>query len=80
MDNGLIFPYRQNIAPAEANNAKHAKSPEAFGPKETESATQVRIRQAAEGRRKVTHPGCWLSRAKCVGRDVGKSASHEPET
>ena len=80
MDNGLIFPYRQNNAPAEGSNAKHARLQDVFGLIATESATQTLIRQAAEGRRKVAHPRYWLSWAKCVGRDVGKSASHTPET
>ena len=51
-----------------------------FGPSWFESATHDCIRQAAEGRRKVAHPGRWLSRGKCVGRGVGKSAPHVPET
>ena len=80
MDNGLIFPYRRNNDPAEAVNAKHARSWEAFGPSMIESATRDCIRQAAEGRRKVAQPGRWLSRAKCVGSGVGKSAPGEPET
>lgn len=48
MDNGLIFPYRRMNAPAEANDAKHASTEEAFGLIQCESATQVRIRQAEE--------------------------------
>ena len=80
MDNGLIFPYRRNIANAEASNAKHARSTEVFGPRLTESATQTCIRQAAEGRRKVALLGFGYPRAKCVGRNVGKSAFHKPET
>ena len=74
MDNGLIFPYRRNTAHADLSDAKHARSSEVFGRISTESATQTHIRQAAEGRRKVAHPGRWLSQAKCVGRGVGKSA------
>ena len=76
MDNGLIFPYRQNNGPAETSNAKHAKRPVTFGSPGAESVTQTRIRQAAEGRRKVAQPGRWLSRGKCVGREIGKSVSH----
>ena len=57
MDNGLIFPYRRNNDPAEASNAKHARLKDDFGLISTESVTQTRIRQAAEGRRKVAHPG-----------------------
>ena len=77
MDNGLIFPYRRNIVHAEASDAKHARFPDAFGLMGTESVTRSCIRQAAEGRRKVAHPGRWLSRAKCVGWVVGKSAARE---
>ena len=51
-----------------------------FGPSSLESVTLTCIRQAAEGRRKVAQPGRWLSRAKCVGRGVGKSAPLVPET
>ena len=57
MDNGLIFPYRQNIDRAEPSDAKHARSKEVFGRILTESVTRTRIRQAAEGRRKVALPG-----------------------
>ncbi len=78
MDNGLIFPYWRNNDRAEMSDAKHARMlSEAFGWMVVfESVTQSHSRQAAEGRRKVAHPERWLSRAKCVGRDVGKSASH----
>ena len=76
MDNGLIFPYWRNNVRAERGDAKHARSVDVFGLNQAESVTQTSSRQAAEGRRKVAHPGRWLSRAKCVGRDVGKSASH----
>ena len=76
MDNGLIFPYWRNNDRAEQGDAKHARSVDVFGLRQVESVTQSFSRQAAEGRRKVAHPGRWLSRAKCVGRDVGKSASH----
>ncbi len=77
MDNGLIFPYWRNNDRAEMSDAKHARMlGEAFGwILVFESVTQSYSRQAAEGRRKVAHPERWLSRAKCVGRDVGKSAS-----
>ena len=79
MDNGLIFPYRQNTAHAELSDAKHARARDVFGLNSTEPVTQTHIRQAAEGRRKVAHPGRWLSQAKYVGRSVGKSALHVPE-
>ena len=77
MDNGLIFPYWRNNDRAELSDAKHARIlVDAFGWMPVfESVTQSCSRQAAEGRRKVAHPERWLSRAKCVGRDVGKSAS-----
>ncbi len=32
------------------------------------------------GRRRVGHPGRWLSRGKRVGGSVGKSAGLNPET
>lgn len=53
MDNGLIFPYRRNIVRAESSDAEHARSGDVFGLILAESVTQSRIRQAAEGRRKV---------------------------
>ena len=57
MDNALIFPYRRSIPPAEASDAKHARSGDVFGRIQAESVTRTRIRQAAEGRRKVALPG-----------------------
>ena len=60
MDNGLIFPYRRNIAPAELSDAKHGRSVDVFGRMLTDSVTRTRIRQAAEGRRKVALLGIGL--------------------
>ena len=80
MDNGLIFPYRRNNVHAEASDAKHASWPDPFGVMVGESVNRSCSRQAAEGRKKVAHPGRWLSRAKCVGLTVGKSAVCVPET
>ena len=66
MDNGLIFPYRRNNVRAGARDAKHARLSAAFrGGGLVESVIRVCSRQAAEGRRKVAHPQCWLSEAKC---------------
>ena len=80
MDNGLIFPYRRFNDPAEAVDAKHVRPAAAFGWWRVECVTLDGVRQAAEGRRKVAHPGRWLSRAKCVGWGVGKSVPRVPET
>ncbi len=70
MDNGLIFPYRLGDAPAEACDAKDASwAQRVFLVRGSgESPIRTRIRQATEGRRKVAHPGRWLSRGKRVGR------------
>ena len=32
------------------------------------------------GRRKVSEPRRWLTWGKCVGRGLGKSGPHNPET
>jgi hypothetical protein len=45
-----------------------------------ESATQTGSRQAEGVTQEGSSTGRWLSRSKGVGRCVGKSAHHEPET
>ena len=60
MDNGLIFPYPRNNDRVEASDAKHGRSVDVFGRMLTDSVTRTRIRQAAEGRRKVALLGIGL--------------------
>ena len=74
MDNQLIFWYRRMNVRVEICDAKNARSLDPFGVMVVESLTRALSRLAAEGRRKVAHPGRWLSRAKMVGWHVGKSA------
>ena len=45
-----------------------------------EPATQTGSRQAEGVTQKGSSTGCWTSRSKGVGRGVGKSAPHKPET
>ena len=73
MDNQLIFWYRRMNVRVEICDAKNARSLDPFGVMVVESLTRALSRLAAEGRRKVAHPGRWLSRAKCVALRIGKS-------
>ena len=43
------------------------------------SSRQTLGRTAKEGRRKIGEPRRWLSWGKRIGRDLGKSGSHNPE-
>ena len=45
-----------------------------------EPVTQTGSRQAVGVTQEGSSTGRWLSRSKGVGRCVGKSARHEPET
>ena len=44
------------------------------------TAAQTGSRQAEGVTQEGSSTGCWTSRGKGVGRGVGKSAPHEPET
>ena len=76
MDNGLIFPYPYGIVHAETGDAKFPG--EAFG---LILATNRSCGRQADGEtQEGSCTGRWLSRGKGVGRLIGKSVSHEPET
>ena len=57
MDNGLIFPYRQNSAHDEPSDAKRLKLDDVFGQIRMERATRSNSSQAMERRRKVAERG-----------------------
>jgi hypothetical protein len=76
MDNGLIFPYPYGIVHAETGDAKFPG--EAFGLILVTNRTCGR--QADGETQEGSCTGRWLSRSKGVGRLIGKSVSHVPET
>ena len=76
MDNGLIFPYPYGIVHAETGDAKAASL--AFG--RSEHPNRSCGRQADGETQEASCTGRWLSRGKGVGRFIGKSVNHEPET
>ena len=76
MDNGLIFPYPYGIVRAETGDAKFPGG--AFGL--ILVTDRSRGRQAGGETQEGSCTGRWSSRGKGVGRAVGKSAVHVPET
>ena len=79
MDNGLIFPYPREIAHAESVML----STGGLGFLRDDLAdrvTRAGSRQAGGVTQEGSCTGRWLSRSKGVGRLVGKSAGHVPET
>src|SRR3954452_10678236 len=83
MDNGLIFPYRRRTAPVNpvvlrVRILSRNPSGESFraSARPHAGAASVLTGVTQEGSR----AGRWLSRSKGVGRDIGKSVSHVPET
>src|SRR3954453_15989007 len=85
MENGLIFPYRRRTAsadpvmlpvpvppPGSLRGTHRRKRARGDGSGEASALTDV----TQEGNR----AGRWQPRSKGVGRTVGKSAVHEPET
>ena len=82
MDIRLIFRNRRRTAPDESSDAKRLKlTAEVFGSHWwVERATRSGSSQAMGRHRKVASAWRWLSTSKGVGRVVGKSAAHVPET
>ena len=76
MDNGLIFPYPCTAVRAESLMLSPGADPSGEAPGRTEGV----VGKPVERRKRVAGPGRWLSRGKGVGRLVGKSAGHVPET
>jgi hypothetical protein len=80
MDIRLIFRNRRRTAHDESSDAKRLKPADVFGLMRVERATRSSSSQAMGRRRKVASAWRWLSTSKGVGSEVGKSASHVPET
>ena len=79
MDNGLIFPYPLIRAHAESGDAKQP-TPAILRDDPAADATQTSSRQAEGVTQEGSSTGRWLSRSKGVGRHIGKSVCHKPET
>ena len=82
MDIRLIFRNRRRTAPDESSDAKRLKPIIGiFGSHRwVERVTRAGSSQAMGRHRKVASAWRWLSTSKGVGRVVGKSATHVPET
>src|ERR687886_963191 len=81
MDNGLIFPYRRRTAPVNPVMLRVRSFRRPLWVLGVEHSTRTGAASVITGvTQEGSRAGRWLSRSKGVGRGIGKSVPHEPET